>query len=436
MKVFKFGGTSAGNASRMKNIGRILHQEGQVFVVLSAMSGTTDTLESINRHFKSGEVQQALSNINKLYRDYQQTLVELFETEDKSSTNYLEEAFNTMKKIVTGDYDILLGNTILAFGERLSTYILNRMLQLNGEQSALLDATKLIWLQENGEAHVENIRHQLNKILKAHPKTRIFITQGFICSDNRGKISNLGRGGSDYSATLFGAALKAEEIQIWTDIDGVQNNDPRYVNSTMPVRQLHFDEAAELAYFGAKILHPQCVLPAQRKGIPVLLKNTLKPTDPGTQVSEIEMGKGFKAVAARDNITAIRIKSSRMLNAYGFLRKVFEIFEEFKTPIDMITTSEVAVSITIDNKQYLSQIVERLKEFGHVEVEGNKTIVGVVGHIDADDPGYAMRLFAALSNISIRMISYGASSHNISFLINTDDKVATLKALHAGLFQS
>ncbi len=436
MKVFKFGGTSAGNASRMKNIGRILHQEGRVFVVLSAMSGTTDTLVSINRHFQSGEVQQALSDIDRLYRNYQQTLVELFETEDKSSVNYLEEAFSTMKKTVTGDYDIIWENTILAFGERLSTYILNRMLQLNGEQSVLLDATKLIRLQANGEAHVENIRYQLNKILKAHPKTRIFITQGFICSDNRGKISNLGRGGSDYSATLFGAALSAEEIQIWTDIDGVQNNDPRYVNSTKPVRQLHFDEAAELAYFGAKILHPQCVLPAQRKGIPVLLKNTLKPTDPGTQVSGIEMGKGFKAVAARDNITAIRIKSSRMLNAYGFLRKVFEIFEKFKTPIDMITTSEVAVSITIDNKQYLSQIVEHLKEFGHVEVEGNKTIVGVVGHIDADDPGYAMRLFAALSNIPIRMISYGASSHNISFLINTDDKIATLKALHAGLFQS
>ena len=216
----------------------------------------------------------------------------------------------------------------------------------------------------------------------------------------------------------------------------MQNNDPRYVNSTRPVRQLHFDEAAELAYFGAKILHPQCVLPAQKNGIPVLLKNTLQPADPGTQVSGIEMGKGFKAVAARDNITAIRIKSSRMLNAYGFLRKVFEIFEKFKTPIDMITTSEVAVSITIDNKQHLNEIIEHLKEFGHVEVEGNKTIVGVVGHIDADDPGYAMRLFAALSRIPIRMISYGASSHNISFLINTNDKIATLKALHAGLFQS
>lgn len=435
MKVFKFGGTSAGNADRMKNIGKIIRNETSAFVVLSAMSGTTDQLLQITRFYREGKQAQALEKASLLHEKYKLTLRELFGSSDEEAIHYVEAVFDRLNEMIRErPFKSEDEFEILSFGEQLSSWFLSRHLQQQGVETVLLDATRLIILKENGEVDIDDVRLHLDQVIASHPQTRVFVTQGFICKDFHGHLANLGRGGSDYSATIFGAALGAEEIQIWTDIDGVQNNDPRIVSHTHPVRQLHFDEAAELAYFGAKILHPQCVLPAQTKGIPVLLKNTLQPADPGTKVSENESGSGFKAVAARDNITAIRIKSSRMLNAYGFLKQVFEVFEIYKTPIDMITTSEVAVSLTIDNRQHLDKIVERLKAFGTVEVEGNKTIVGVVGHVDPDNPGYAMRLFSALADVPIRMISYGASRHNISFLINTRDKTETLRALHAGLF--
>jgi len=436
MKVLKFGGTSAGSAARIQKIGEIVGKEMPALIVLSAMSGTTDQLLEITNLFRDGKSGQALRRIALLQAHYEKVVNELFPQGDSETVSYVKDVFKQLKeRIEQGDFKPEDEYFILSFGERLSSWFLYKHLVQQEIETVLLDATRLIRLKENGEVDMEDLRERLNRQLGEHPKARVFVTQGFICSDFQGKIANLGRGGSDYSATLFGAAMEAEVIQIWTDIDGVQNNDPRIVNQTRPVRQLHFDEAAELAYFGAKILHPQCVLPAQKKGIPVLLKNTLQPADPGTTVSESEMGTGFKAVAARDNITAIRIKSSRMLNAYGFLKQVFEVFDHYKTPIDMITTSEVAVSLTIDNTKYLNQIIDRLTAFGKVEVEGNKTIVAVVGHVDPDNPGYAMRLFSALSDVPIRMISYGASRHNISFLINTTDKKETLTALHAGLFE-
>jgi len=436
MKVYKFGGTSLGSAQRMKNIGDIIPQHDMVLVVLSAMSGTTDRLSVIGQKIEQGNRSEALGEVKKLRQHYDETLLSLFEPMDLPSQTHVKERFTEIESIITQGTNELSENRLIAFGEQLSTFLFYRMLLSKQLSVALLDATALIHLNEQGEPQVEDIRKRLIEKMHNHPEACIFITQGFICSDHLARISNLGRGGSDYSASLFGAALQADEIQIWTDIDGVQNNDPRYVQQTRPIRQLHFEEAAELAYFGAKILHPLCILPAQKADIPVLLKNTLQPADPGTKVSSVGKGKGFKAVAARDNITAIRIKSSRMLMAYGFTRKVFEVFEEFKTSIDMITTSEVAVSITIDDKRYLGEIIEKLKNYGSVEVEENNTIVAVVGLVDAGDPGHAMRLFAALGHIPIRMISYGASPHNISILIKTTDKLNTLKALHAGLFQS
>ena len=435
MKVYKFGGTSVGTAQRMQRIVEIIRQEKKVFVVLSAMSGTTDTLSAIGQNIRTGKKEDALTILHSLQNNYQQTLTDLFTSTDEIAEAYVGKSFEKITNLIHEPYDPFAEKMLIAIGEQLSTFLFYRLLTVQKFNATLLDSTTLIHLDKEGEPVIHHIRQQINESLKGHPGSQIYIAQGFICSDYTGNISNLGRGGSDYSASLFGAALEAEEIQIWTDIDGVQNNDPRFVDQTQPIRQLHFDEAAELAYFGAKILHPLCVLPAQNAGIPVLLKNTLQPADPGTRISAAGQGRGFKAVAARDHITAIRIKSSRMLMAYGFLRKVFEIFEEFKTPIDMITTSEVAVSITIDDNRHLEEIVEHLKKYGHVEVAGNKTIVGVVGLVDADDPGYAMRLFGALSDIPIRMISYGASAHNVSFLINTEDKIRTLKALHNGLFQ-
>ncbi|MBE0649364.1 MAG: aspartate kinase [Bacteroidales bacterium] len=435
MKVFKFGGTSAGSAQRLTNIYKIIRDQGTCMVILSAMSGSTNTLLEISRLTGEGEREEARKESLKLKKHYEDTASQLFE-DTLASKQYIDQIFDGIESHIADYQGKLSENTIVATGERISTFLFHQLLLSHGISSALLDATTLIHLNGDNEPDVEDIRQRLHSALIKIPEVQVYISQGFICSNNKGEISNLGRGGSDYSASLFGAAVGSEEIQIWTDIDGVQNNDPRYVEGTHPIRKLLFDEAAELAYFGAKILHPSCVLPAQKANIPVLLKNTLHPDDPGTMISKERNGSGFKAVAARDNITAIKIKSSRMLLAYGFLRKIFEVFESYKTSIDMITTSEVAVSITIDDTSHLQEILEALESLGTVTVENNKTIVGIVGTIVADETGYAHALFTALKDIPIRMISYGASPHNISILINSEDKLRTLQALNSNLFQS
>lgn len=435
MKVFKFGGTSAGSAQRLINIYNIIRDQGTCMVVLSAMSGSTNTLLEISRLAGEGKKEAASEEARKLKKHYEDTACQLFE-DTTASRQYIDLIFDGIESHITGYQGKLSENTIVATGERISTFLFHQLLQSHGISSVLLDATTLIHLNEDNEPDVEDIRQRLHSALIKIPEVQVYISQGFICSNAQGEISNLGRGGSDYSASLFGAAVHSEEIQIWTDIDGVQNNDPRYVEGTRPIRKLLFDEAAELAYFGAKILHPSCVLPAQKANIPVLLKNTLRPEDPGTMISKEKNGSGFKAVAARDNITAIRIKSSRMLLAYGFLRKIFEVFETYKTSIDMITTSEVAVSITIDDTSHLKEIVDALETYGQVSVEGDKTIVGIVGNIGADETGHAHSLFKALKDIPIRMISYGASPYNMSILINSEDKLRTLQALNTNLFQS
>ena len=434
MKVFKFGGTSAGSAQRLQNIYNIIRDQGSCMVILSAMSGSTNTLLEIGRLAEEGEKQAANDEAARLKKHYEDTASQLLE-DTKAAQQYIDKIFDRIEANIKSYKGKISENEIVATGELISTFLFHQLLLSHGISSALLDATTLIRLNEDNEPDVENIRQRLQSTLLQFQGIEVFISQGFICSNAKGQISNLGRGGSDYSASLFGSAAGAEEIQIWTDIDGVQNNDPRYVEGTHPIRKLLFDEAAELAYFGAKILHPACVLPAQKANIPVLLKNTLHPEDPGTMISKEHNGSGFKAVAARDNITAIKIKSSRMLLAYGFLRKIFEVFEEFKTSIDMITTSEVAVSITIDDTSHLAEIIEALESYGTVTVEKNKTLVGIVGTIVADETGFAHALFTALKDIPIRMISYGASAHNISILINSEDKLRTLQALNTNLFQ-
>ncbi len=436
MKVLKFGGTSVGSAGKMKKIADWVNGQAPVWVVLSAMGGTTDKLVEMIQLSASGDKKEALHEAKKLKEHYHVVAGELLGDDAIAARFYIDTIFHRL----VSELELLpwakAEKVILSMGEKLSTFLFHQLLLHNGQQAVLVDATTLIRLNGQHEPEVTSIAREVRKVLEKHPGTALFVTQGFICTNQRGETDNLGRGGSDYSASLIGAALQAEEIQIWTDIDGVQNNDPRIVENTRPVRHLRFEEAAELAYFGAKILHPLTILPAQQANIPVLLKNTMHPEDPGTTITANLEGKGFKAVAARDGITAIRIKSSRMLLAYGFMRKVFEVFEDFATPIDMVTTSEVAVSITIDNDTRLPEIVQALKKYGTVEVEPHKTIVGVVGLIHADEPGYARQLFNALSDIPIRMVSYGASRYNFSLLVNTEDKEKTLKALNERLFHN
>jgi len=420
----------------MKKIAEIICSETPVFVVLSAMGGTTDKLAEMITNASKGRKEIVLKTAAGLHKFYQITVKQLLEEDTREALFYVNTIFNSLTKKLAQLPSVEAEKEILSYGEKLSTFLFHQLLLRQGVRTVLLDATTLLPLDDDHEPVMAEIEKRLWIEFKKHPETQIFVTQGFICRNNQGKTDNLGRGGSDYSASLFGAAMNAEEIQIWTDIDGVQNNDPRIVENTRPVRHLRFDEAAELAYFGAKILHPLTILPAQKANIPVLLKNTMHPEDPGTSITASHDGKGFKAVAARDGITAIKIKSSRMLLAYGFMRKVFEVFEDFKTPIDMVTTSEVAVSITIDDSTHLTEIVDALQQFGTVEVESGKTIVGVVGLIHADEPGYARQLFDALGDIPIRMISYGASPYNFSLLVNTEDKIRTLRALNSRLFHN
>jgi len=436
MKVLKFGGTSVGSAEKMKKIAGVISDERPVFVVLSAMGGTTDKLTGIVADAVEGRVETALKSAGDLKKHYDLIALQLLEEDAAVAIFYVDIIFNSITKKLTQLPLARVEKEILSYGEKLSTFLFHQLLLKQGLRTVLLDATTLLPLDGDHEPVMNEIEKRLWIEFKRHPETQVFITQGFVCRNVWGETDNLGRGGSDYSASLFGAAMSATEIQIWTDIDGVQNNDPRIVENTRPVRQLRFDEAAELAYFGAKILHPLTILPAQKANIPVLLKNTMHPEDPGTRITASQDGRGFKAVAARDGIIAIRIKSSRMLLAYGFMRKVFEVFEDFKTSIDMVTTSEVAVSITIDNRKYLPEIISELRQFGKVEVEDGKTLVGVVGLIHAHEPGYARQLFDALGDIPIRMISYGASPYNFSLLVNTEDKIRTLRALNSRLFHN
>ncbi len=438
MKVLKFGGTSVGSAQRIKDVAKLICDGQQKIVVLSAMSGTTNSLVEIADYFYKNNPAGAIERINLLEQKYAQVIDELYATADfkQKALEVTSQHFDELRTFSTAVFTIFDEKVILAQGELISTALFQFYLEESGEKSVLLPALDFMRIDKNAEPDVAFITENTQKQLADNPDNLYYITQGYICRNFYGEIDNLQRGGSDYTASLIGAAIKAEEIQIWTDIDGLHNNDPRYVEGTKPVRFLNFDEAAELAYFGAKILHPTCILPAKLNNIPVRLLDVLEPQLPGTLISSKSKKSAIQAVAAKDNITAIKIKSGRMLLAYGFLRKVFEIFESYQTPIDMITTSEVGVSVTIDKTKNLKEIVDNLKKLGSVTVDEDMVIICVVGDIRPNDDGLQAKAVNALQGIPVRMISYGGSNYNISFLINAEDKKSALQALSEALFNS
>lgn len=437
MKVLKFGGTSVGSAQRMKNVAGLICDGNQKIVVLSAMSGTTNTLVEISDYLYKKNPDGANEVINALERKYQQVINELFDTDayKQQAIEAVKTNFDTMRSFTKDLFTMFEEKVILAQGELMSTTMMNLYLNEIGVKSVLIPALDYMRIDKNGEPDPAYIKSNLEKRLVEYPDAPIYITQGFICRNAYGEIDNLQRGGSDYSASLIGAAIQAEEIQIWTDIDGMHNNDPRFVEGTKPVRTLNFEEAAELAYFGAKILHPTCILPAKLNRIPVRLLNTMEPEAPGTMICGTSESGRIKAVAAKDGITAIKIKSGRMLLAYGFLRKVFEIFESYQTAIDMVTTSEVGVSVTIDNTKHLTEILDDLKKFGTVTVDENMVIICVVGDLEWKNIGFESNAMAAMKDIPVRMVSYGGSNYNISFLVKAEDKQRALQALSHNLFE-
>ncbi|MEI6554712.1 MAG: aspartate kinase [Paludibacter sp.] len=436
MKVLKFGGTSVGSAVRMKDVAKLICDGEQKIVVLSAMSGTTNNLVEISDYLYKNNIAGALEKINMLENKYFDVIEDLYQSaEFKAEAKVvIKDHFNYLRSFSKSVFTLFEEKVILAQGEMLSTAMFQLYLTEIGENSILLPALDYMRIDKNSEPDLNYIAENIAIQLGNHPDKTIYITQGFICRNFYGEIDNLQRGGSDYTASLVGAAVKADEIQIWTDIDGMHNNDPRYVEGTKPVPVLHFEEAAELAYFGAKILHPTCILPAKLANIPVRLLNTMDPKAPGTLISTQSKKGKIEAVAAKDGITAIKVKSGRMLLAHGFLRKVFEIFESHHTPIDMVTTSEVGVSVSIDNAKKLDEIVNDLKKFGTVTVDKDMVIICVVGDMPFENIGFQAKVVGALSEIPVRMISYGGSNYNISFLIKADDKKRALNALSAALF--
>ena len=437
MKVMKFGGTSVGSPKRIKEVSSLITETGEpTFIVLSAMSGTTNSLVEISNYLYKKNPDGANEIINSLENKYMLHVEELYTTEvyKQKTREFLHDEFDYLRSFTKNLFTSFEEKSIVAQGEIMSTNMVVNYLQENGVKAVLLNALDFMRTDKNGEPDLQIIKEKLSEIMKANEGYQIYLTQGFICRNAYGEIDNLLRGGSDYTASLVGAALPAEEIQIWTDIDGMHNNDPRVVEDTEALHQLNFDEAAELAYFGAKILHPTCVLPAKYANIPVRLKNTMDPKAEGTLINNVVIKGKFKAVAAKDNITAVKIKSSRMLLATGFLRKIFEIFESYQTPIDMITTSEVGVSMSIDNNTHLDEIVNELKKYGTVTVDTDMCIICVVGDLDWNNLGFESQALDAIKNIPVRMISYGGSNHNISFLIREADKKQALQSLSAILF--
>jgi aspartate kinase len=432
MKILKFGGTSIGTPQRIQNLAQIVKNEESCIVVLSAMAGTTNALVEITEFLYKGDDENALQKIEDLEQSYISRVNELY-TSDKYLTKGLElinSHFIYIRNFVHKTFTQLQEKAVLAQGELISTTMFHYHLAENHVDSVLLPALNFMRIDKDGEPDSYYIQESLRREINQHPQSKLFITQGYICRNTYGEVDNLHRGGSDYSASLIGVAISAEEVQIWTDIDGFHNNDPRFVENTYAISELSFDEAAELAYFGAKIMHPASVLPCKLSNIPVRLKNTLSPIDEGTLISTKLDHKRIKAVAAKDGITAVKIKSGRMLLAYGFLRKIFEVFEIYRTPIDMITTSEVAVSLTIDDTSKLKEIVAELEKFGIVEIDNNQSIICIVGDFISEASGSAKLVFEALEETPLRMISYGGSNHNISVLVDQENKVEALKSLN------
>ena len=438
MKVLKFGGTSVGSPENMRAVMNIIANGEKKIVVLSAMSGTTNTLVEISGYLKKKNREAAGMLIGQLESGYKKVVNQIYTTEDNrvNGLQIIKSSFKTIKSFTSGRFTLAGENTILSMGEMISTQLFTLLMKENGHDAKFLPALDFMRIDEEKMADSQYIDNHIEPVLEELGDADYYITQGYICRNANGEIDNLQRGGSDYTASLIGAAIDAEEIQIWTDIDGFHNNDPRFVENTKKIDHLSFYEAAELAYFGAKILHPQTVYPARVQDIPVRLKNTMNPDDEGTLITSETTGAGIKAVAAKDGITAVKIRSDRMLMAYGFLKNVFKIFEKYKTPIDMISTSEVAVSLTIDNIDHIKRIRNDLNKFGSVEVQHNMTIICIVGDIIAEERGFASKVFDALDDIPIRMISYGGSRYNISVLVPSSHKENTLRALSENLLNN
>lgn len=437
MIVLKFGGTSVGKPERLRKVGDLVSTTpGKKIVVLSALSGTTNALVSIGEALMAAQMEKAEAEIATLEKHYHSYISDLF-TSDASlaiGQEIVSRYFILIRLLAAGQFDDKSYRELLAQGELISTELFYQHLQERKISSRLLPALHFMSIDENEEPELEKISKRLKPLVDSMRSIDILITQGYICRNHRNEIDNLKRGGSDYTASLVGAAVQAEEVQIWTDIDGMHNNDPRVVKKTVPISQLTFDEASELAYFGAKILHPSTIVPAQKYNVPVRLKNTMDEKAPGTIITEKGSEGSFKAIAAKDHITAIKIKSSRMLMAYGFLRRVFEVFEHHKTPIDMIATSEVAVSLTIDNETHLQSIEAELRKFGSIEVDHDQTIICIVGNRIMNKEGAVNEVFKSLSSIPVRMVSCGGSANNVSILIDKQYKEQALNALNEGLF--
>ncbi len=437
MLVLKFGGTSVGKPERMRKIADLLlSTPGKKIVVLSALSGTTNTLVRIGDHLLAQSTDAAAREISDLEKHYEAFIKDLFSTEAYKAIGQeiVSRYFSLFRLLAAGRFDDRSYRELLAQGELISTELFYHHLQERKISSRLLPALHFMSIDENNEPELDKISERLKPLITTLGNVDILVTQGYICRNNKNEIDNLKRGGSDYTASLIGAAIRASEIQIWTDIDGMHNNDPRVVKKTFPIAELTFDEASELAYFGAKILHPSTIVPAQRFGVPVRLKNTMDEKAAGTLISDKGTAGQFKAIAAKDDITAINVKSSRMLLAYGFLRKVFEVFEKYKTPIDMVSTSEVAVSVTIDDAKELSKIEEELRNLGSIEVDRNQTIICIVGNRLAEKEGVLKQVFSSLQPIPVRMVSFGGSNNNISILLDTANKEKALNLLNEGLF--
>jgi aspartate kinase len=437
MLVLKFGGTSVGKPERMKKIAELLlSTPGKKIVVLSALSGTTNTLVAIGEHLLIGQKSKAEEEIANLEKHYNTFIKDLYSSDSFQAIGHeiVSRFFIFIRLLAAGQFDNKSYRELLAQGELISTELFYQHLQERKVSSRLLPALHFMTIDENDEPELEKISDRLKPLMSSFNNVDIFVTQGYICRNHRNEIDNLKRGGSVYTASLIGAAIRAEEIQIWTDIDGMHNNDPRIVKKTIPISELTFDEASELAYFGAKILHPSTIVPAQKYNVPVRLKNTMDEKAPGTIIHEKGTEGSFKAIAAKDAITSIKIKSSRMLMAYGFLRRMFEVFEQYKTPIDMITTSEVAVSVTIDNNTNLIAIENELRKFGSIEVDKDQVIICIVGNKITDQKGVIKKIFDSLTEIPVKMVSAGASTNNVSILVDKQYKDKALNALNEGLF--
>ena len=439
MRVLKFGGTSVGSAERMKGVVKLISDGNTKVVVLSAMSGTTNSLIEFTNYLRNGNVLGACEHSTVLQDKYKQTIRDLYSTREyaEAASNKVSEIFNHLRELANRPLTVDLEKEIVAQGEFMSTNMVALYMQEQGIDAVLLNSFDFMRLASNGEPDLGYIREHLLQFVDLEAKGRIYIVQGFVCLNHQGNVDNLLRGGSDYTATLIGAAVNAEEVQIWTDIDGMHNNDPRIVDNTSPVHHLHFEESAELAYFGAKILHPTCILPAKLTGTPVRLLNTMDPSAEGTLIDNNLTRPGeIKAIAAKEGITAVKIKSGRMLLAYGFLRKVFEVFETYKTSIDMICTSEVGVSVSIDDDRKLDHIVDELQKYGTVTIDRDMCIICVVGDLNWENVGFEARAMEAMKDIPVRMVSYGGSNYNISFLVREEDKERALRSLSATIFNS